>query len=114
MNHRILFQAILAVAVLSPVSFRAANAANDVAESVPAAGSELAMSEGEIRKVDKGAGKVTIKHGELKNLNMPPMTMVFRVADPAMLDQAKTGGKVQFIAEKVAGTLTLTKLVNVK
>jgi Cu(I)/Ag(I) efflux system protein CusF len=57
---------------------------------------------------------VTIKHGELKNLNMPPMTMVFRVADPAMLDQAKTGGKVQFIAEKVAGTLTLTKLVNVK
>ncbi len=47
------------------------------------------MAEGEVRKIDKDAGKVTIRHGELKNLDMPPMTMVFRVKDPAMLEQLK-------------------------
>lgn len=61
------------------------------------------MSEGEVRKVDKDAGKMTIKHGELKNLEMPPMTMVFRVADPAMLDQVKTGDKIHFVADKAGG-----------
>lgn len=72
------------------------------------------MATGEIKKVDKDAGKITIRHGELKNLNMPAMTMVFRVKDAAMLGQVKAGDKVQFVAEKVNGAITVTKLESAK
>jgi Cu(I)/Ag(I) efflux system periplasmic protein CusF len=72
------------------------------------------MSEGEIRKVDKDAAKLTIRHGELKNLDMPPMTMVFRVKDKAMLDKIASGDKVRFTAEKIEGALTVTVLESVK
>jgi Cu(I)/Ag(I) efflux system protein CusF len=64
-------------------------------------------SSGEVRKVDKSSGKVTIKHGPLDNLGMPAMTMVFRVKDPAMLDQMKEGDKINFVAEKVNGAITV-------
>ncbi len=69
-----------------------------------------AMSSGEITKIDKGAGKVTLKHGEIKNLDMPPMTMVFRVRDAKMLDGVAAGDRVRFVAEKVNGQYTLTAL----
>lgn len=68
------------------------------------------MSEGEIRKVDKDAGKVTIKHGPLKNLDMPAMTMVFRVKDSAMLEQAKAGDKINFVADKIGGQYTVIQI----
>jgi len=68
------------------------------------------LSDGEVRKVDKDAKKITIKHGPLQNLDMPPMTMVFQVKDPAMLEQVKAGDKVKFQAEKVGGAFTVTKL----
>ena len=68
------------------------------------------MADGEVRKVDKDAKKITIKHGPLANLDMPPMTMVFQVKDPAMLDQVKAGDKVKFQAEKVGGAFTVTKI----
>lgn len=68
------------------------------------------MSAGEVRRVDKDAGKLTIKHGPLANLNMPAMTMVFRVKDPAMLDQVKAGDKIRFVADNVNGALTVTKI----
>lgn len=64
------------------------------------------MTSGEVRKVDKDAKKLTIKHDEIKNLGMPPMTMVFQVKDPAMLDHVKQGDKVRFHAEQV-GTATV-------
>jgi Cu(I)/Ag(I) efflux system protein CusF len=67
------------------------------------------MSEGEVKKVDKSAGKVTIKHGPLQNLGMPAMTMVFKAKDPAMLETLKPGDKINFVAEKVNGSLTLTR-----
>lgn len=69
-----------------------------------------AMTEAEVRKVDKGAGKITLRHGELKNLEMPAMTMVFQVKDKAMLDQVKAGDKVRFAADKVGGAFTITRL----
>ena len=69
-----------------------------------------AMSSGEVRKIDKEAGKITIKHGPLANLGMPPMTMVFRVSDPALLDQVKPGDKIDFVAEKANGALSITKI----
>lgn len=68
------------------------------------------VTEGEIRKVDKNAQKITIKHGEIKNLDMPPMTMVFRVKDPAMLDAVKQGDKVKFVVENVGGQFVVTTI----
>ena len=69
-----------------------------------------AMADGEIRKVDKDAAKLTIKHGPIANLDMMPMTMVFRVKDKAMLDTVKAGDKVRFAAEKIEGAITVTVL----
>lgn len=68
------------------------------------------MSDGEVRKIDKEAGKITIKHGPLANLEMPGMTMVFRVKDPAMLDQVKEGDRIKFVAERMNGALTVTQM----
>jgi Cu(I)/Ag(I) efflux system periplasmic protein CusF len=69
------------------------------------------MVVGEIRKVDKEARKLTIKHGAIKNLDMPPMTMVFQVKDPALLDKVKAGDSVRFVAEKsAAGDLMVTQI----
>ena len=69
-----------------------------------------AMTEGEVRKVDKAAKKITLKHGPIVNLDMPGMTMVFLVSDPALLDLVKTGDKVRFRAEKVGEEITVTKI----
>lgn len=67
-------------------------------------------ADGEIRKVDKDAKKITIKHGPLTNLGMPAMTMVFQVKDPAMLEQVKAGDKVRFEAEKAGGAYIVTQV----
>lgn len=67
--------------------------------------------EGEVRKVDKDQGKLTLRHGEIKNLDMPAMTMVFRVKDVKMLDNLNVGDKVRFDAQKVDGQYTVTALV---
>ena len=80
------------------------------APMAPASAGQSSMSEGEIKNIDKDAGKLTIKHGALKNLGMPGMTMVFRVKDPAMLGQVKVGDKIQFVADRVGGALTVTSL----
>jgi len=68
------------------------------------------MTDGEIRKVDKDSKKITIKHGEIKNLDMPPMTMVFQVKDAAMLDTIQAGDKVKFKVEKRLGNYVVTEL----
>ena len=68
------------------------------------------MAEGEVRKVDKEQRKVTVKHGEIKSLEMPPMTMVFRVKDAALLDKVKQGDKIKFAAEKIEGNITITQI----
>lgn len=75
-----------------------------------------AMVKGEVRNVDEAAGKITLKHGPIKNLNMQDenMTMVFRVQDPAMLKQVKTGDKVQFEADRVDGQIMVTKIQKAK
>jgi Cu/Ag efflux protein CusF len=67
-----------------------------------------------VRKVDKSAKKITIKHGPLANLDMPAMTMVFQVKDPAMLEQVKAGDKVKFEAEKIGAAYTVTRIEPVK
>ena len=82
-------------------------AAEDQATTQQGGAKSTPMSKGEVKKVDKSSGKVTIKHGPLDNLGMPAMTMVFRVKDPAMLDQMKEGDKINFVAEKVNGAITV-------
>lgn len=72
------------------------------------------MADGEIRKVDMDNKKITIKHGEIKSLDMPGMTMVFQVKDPAMLEKVKTGDKVRFKAEKAGGAIVVTEIQAVK
>jgi len=69
-----------------------------------------AMADGEVRKVDKDNKKITLKHGEIKALDMPPMTMVFQVSDAAMLDKVKPGDKVQFNVVKDGAKLTVTEI----
>jgi Cu/Ag efflux protein CusF len=68
------------------------------------------MADGVIRKVDKDAGKLTIKHGPIPSMDMPPMTMVYRVKDPAMLDQVKPGDAVKFSMEKIGGQYTVNRI----
>ena len=68
------------------------------------------LTDGEVRKVDRDTKKITIKHGEMKNLDMPGMTMVFRVSDPALLDRVNAGDKVKFRAEKAGGTFVVTDI----
>ena len=68
------------------------------------------LTDGEVRKVDKENKKVTLKHGPLKNLDMPGMTMVFQVGDEAMLEKLQVGDKVRFQAAKVDGKITATKI----
>ena len=72
------------------------------------------LTEGEVRKVDKETGKITLKHGPIENLEMPAMTMVFQVKDEAVLDTVKPGDKVRFRAEKVKGNFTVTRIEAVK
>lgn len=67
------------------------------------------LTDGEVKKIDKEAGKITLRHGEIKNLNMAAMTMVLRVKDAAMLDQVQVGDRIRFAAERVNGAVTVVQ-----
>ena len=68
------------------------------------------MADGEVRKVDKENKKITLKHGVIKNLDMPGMTMVFGIKDVAMLDKFKAGDKVKFKAEQTGTAIIVTEI----
>lgn len=68
------------------------------------------LVDAEVKKVDREAGKITLRHGEIRSLNMGAMTMVFRAKDAAMLEQVKSGDKVRFAAERVNGAATIVQL----
>jgi len=101
----LLVTTLLAATVLATPAL--AQQANDHAAHHPTASD---MADGEIRKVDKEAAKLTIKHGEIKSLDMPAMTMVFQVKDAAVLDKVKAGDKVRFKASNEGGKFTITDL----
>ena len=114
MNTLKSFISTAAMAVVSTLSLGAA-----AQPAVPPAGgadvvvaqaNSTDMTDGEIRKVDKDTKKITIKHGEIKNLDMPGMTMLFQVKDAAMLDMVKPGDKVKFRAEKAGGGIVVTEI----
>ena len=66
--------------------------------------------EGEVIKINDSAGKITLRHGPIENLDMDGMQMVFRVADPSMLELVKVGDKVVFEADRVNGAITITEI----
>ena len=99
----------LVLAIGSPALGHATSHQSVGASSPQTNAPDVAYVEGEIRKVDKDAGKVTIKHGPLTNLDMPAMTMVFRPKDPAMLDKVKAGDSIRFKADKIDGVFTVTE-----
>ena len=68
------------------------------------------LADGEVRKVDKEGGKLTLKHADIKSLDMPAMTMVFAVKDKALLDRLKAGDKIRFKVVDDGGKLTLTEI----
>jgi Cu(I)/Ag(I) efflux system periplasmic protein CusF len=87
---------------------------NSVAQTAAPAGAQATasaakdMTEAEVRKVDKEAKKVTLKHGQIKNLDMPPMTMVFQVRDDKLFDKLVSGEKIKFAAEQLQGAFVVT------
>ena len=109
------FSSLVAAAALalSGAAFAQTSAADHTAHhpaGASAAAAAISMADGEVRKIDKEQGKVTLKHGPIVNLDMPGMTMVFKVGDPKMLDRLKEGDKVKFAADKVNGAITVTAI----
>jgi len=106
-KYVVALSAVLALMANGAVAQQAA----DHSAHHPADASKAAdMTDGEVRKIDKEAKKITLRHSEIKSLEMPAMTMVFQVKDPAMLDKVQTGAKVRFRAEKVGGAYTITAI----
>ena len=98
---------------LSPALIMGAYAAEPTATPAASAAKPAdatSLSSGEIKKIDKDAGKITLKHGPLVNLNMPAMTMVFKLQSPQLLNAVKVGDKVKFRAESINGALTVTQI----
>ncbi len=93
-------------------NFAAAILSLSLALGTGAAFAQAAMVNGEVKKIDEAAGKVTLKHGPIKNLGMDEdgMTMVFRVQHPAMLKQVKVGDKVRFEAERATAGITINTI----
>ena len=88
----------------------AAQTAQKYQEQGTTASTPAAMTSGEVRKIDTEAGKLTLKHERIGNLNMPPMTMVFRVKEKSMLDTVQAGDKILFKAIDNNGVLTITEM----
>jgi Cu/Ag efflux protein CusF len=97
---------------IAPASAQAQTHEHGASHAVAAASQDdpAALSTGEIKKVDKDTGKLTIKHGPLANLDMPAMTMAFKVQDPAMLAQVKAGDQIRFRVERINGAFAVTRL----
>jgi Cu(I)/Ag(I) efflux system periplasmic protein CusF len=104
-NTLILSAALLAFSALSSNAQTAAPASPTTAAATPVA---KEMAEAEVRKVDKEAKKVTLKHGPIKNLDMPGMTMVFQVRDEKLFDKLTAGEKIKFSAEQLQGAYVVT------
>jgi Cu(I)/Ag(I) efflux system protein CusF len=97
------------LALVSPVL---AQSASDPLVRPPVSGETglVSLTEGEVRKIDKAAAKLTIKHGVIKHLDMPGMTMVFQIKDTALLDKVVVGEKIRFRVESENGRLVVTSI----
>ena len=98
--------AAFCIALLAPLGALADDAHHKPAATAGAGD----LTDGEVRKIDLEAGKVTLKHADIKSLDMPAMTMVFVVKDKAMLEKLKAGDKIRFKAVNEGGKYTLTEI----
>ena len=114
MRLRLLAVTSIACLLVAPGGYAAGDPSADNAAGTTSTDGGQAMTTGLVKKVDKGAGKVTIRHGPIENLGMPQMTMIFRVKDPAMLDRLKEGDEILFVAVKVDGAYTVLQFEPVK
>lgn len=110
----IAFAIDLLIAAGLPMSAVAQSTTSETRPAVQTASSVTDMTDGEVKKIDKDAGKITLKHGEIKNLDMPGMTMVFTVKDKSLLDKVQPGDKVKFHAINDNGNLMVTDMQPVK
>lgn len=104
---------VLSAAIMSPAwaaSHEGAHGAHGDHGKPTAAAFSSDMTDGEVRKVDKESGKLTLRHAEIKSLDMPPMTMVFQVKERSLLDKVKAGDKVRFRAEQSASGLVVSAI----
>lgn len=99
----------IALAGVASVAPWVAVAANEVSGTATKASSSSSFTQGEVKRIDAGQGKLTLKHGPIENLGMPGMTMVFR-ADASVLAQLLVGDQIRFKADKVDGTIQITEL----
>lgn len=107
-QHKFLTISALALGLIWPLSgfAQANNQPPGAVEARPA----TALSEGEIRRLDPETGKLTLRHGEIRNLDMPPMTMVFTARDKAMLAGLKVGDRIRFAASNEGGRYLVTEI----
>jgi len=99
--------AVLAASVLAPLGARAQPQAETASTQAPQA---AALTDGEVRKIDKEAGKLTIRHGEITHLDMPGMTMAFPVRDKALLESVEVGQKIRFMVVSEGGRMVVTDI----
>ena len=105
--NTLLIGAMLSLAALMPLS-ATAQASGDAGRAATTAAAS--MTDGEVRKIDKDAGKITIKHGDIKHLEMPGMTMVFTAKDKALLDKTQVGDKIRFMVINEGGKMVVTAI----
>ena len=112
-RHAARVAALLSVAALATLPARAqmdhSKMGHGAGHAMPMADASE-MSDAEVRKIDREQGKLTLRHGPIRNLDMPGMTMVFTVADRAMLDTVKAGDKVKFRATNEGGRYTVVEI----
>ena len=105
-NYLLAATAIVLSSLLSGQAFAAAAAEPTKMEMA----TSPSLTDGEVKKIDKEQGKITLKHGAIKHMDMPGMTMVFLVKDKTMLDTVKAGDKVQFMVANEGGKMTVTQI----
>lgn len=104
--------ALIVGALVTPAAWAQAPSGHGAhgAHAQGAASPAAEETEGEVRRIDTPNRKITLRHGEIKNLQMPPMTMVFEVKDASLLEKVKQGDKVRFTAEQSGGVFTVTSI----
>lgn len=110
----VLSQSVMAMSHAEKVDAIKPESVVEAGDSQSFARTSAKTTHGEIKKMDKDMGKVTLKHGPLTHLAMPAMTMIFKVKDPAQLSELNIGDEVYFVAEQVAGTLVVTEIKKAK
>jgi Cu/Ag efflux protein CusF len=110
MSKKLFLAVLLSAAGILPAAAQTSAADHAAHHPATAAAPAADLTDGEVRRIDKANGKLTLKHAEIKNLDMPGMTMVFQVRDVALLDAVKVGDKVRFHVEKQGGAFVVTDM----